>query len=142
MRTITIYGEKDLRVVDGQSASPGPGEVRIDIINGGICGSDLHYYQHGGIGDTIRVREPMILGHEVSGKVAELGSGVDAFAVGDLVAISPSRPCYNCACCRLGRHNHCENMRFYGSAMPFPHIQGPFANLWSPMPANASRPPV
>jgi L-idonate 5-dehydrogenase len=58
--------------------------------------------------------------------VIELGDGVDGFAVGDLVAVSPSRPCGGCGFCLRGQPNHCENMRFYGSAMPFPHIQGAF----------------
>ena len=68
----------------------------------------------------------MILGHEVCGTVSKLGEGVTDLAEGDLVAVSPSRPCGHCRYCREGLFNHCENMRFYGSAMPFPHIQGAF----------------
>ena len=68
----------------------------------------------------------MILGHEVSGIVRDTGSDVSGFEAGDLVAVSPSRPCYKCTYCSEGKHNHCENMRFYGSAMPMPHIQGAF----------------
>ena len=92
---------------------------------GGVCGSDLHYYNHGGFA-TVRIREPMILGHEVSGVISELGEGVTGLSVGDLVAVSPSRPCGHCAYCAEGSRNHCLNMRFYGSAMPMPHIQGAF----------------
>ncbi|MCL4144630.1 UNVERIFIED_CONTAM: hypothetical protein GTU68_043728, partial [Idotea baltica] len=92
---------------------------------GGICGSDLHYYNHGGFG-AVRLKEPMILGHEVSGVIEALGDGVTGLTVGQLVAVSPSRPCQNCAYCHEGKQNHCLNMRFYGSAMPFPHIQGAF----------------
>lgn len=66
----------------------------------------------------------MILGHEVSGMVEALGSGTEELAVGDLVAVSPSRACGTCQYCQKGLQNHCENMRFYRSAMPFPHIQG------------------
>ena len=95
------------------------------MANGGICGSDLHYYNHGGFG-TVRLREPMVLGHEVSGHIVELGSAVKHLSVGDLVAVSPSRPCRLCRYCQEGMQNNCENMRFYGSAMPFPHIQGAF----------------
>ncbi|MEO0389034.1 MAG: L-idonate 5-dehydrogenase, partial [Pseudomonadota bacterium] len=91
----------------------------------GICGSDLHYYNHGGFG-TVRLKEPMILGHEVAGHVARVGPDVTQLSVGQLVAVSPSRPCGTCAYCLEGRPNHCLNMRFYGSAMPFPHIQGAF----------------
>ncbi|MCL4158895.1 UNVERIFIED_CONTAM: hypothetical protein GTU68_043001 [Idotea baltica] len=95
------------------------------MATGGICGSDLHYYNHGGFG-PITLKEPMILGHEVSGYVCALGEGVEGLEVGDLVAISPSRPCGSCKYCAQGLRNHCLNMRFYGSAMPFPHIQGAF----------------
>lgn len=125
MKTIVAYGPKDLRIEQRDVPTPGAGEVLIAMKRGGICGSDLHYFNHGGFG-TVRLKEPMILGHEVSGEVAAVGEGVDGLAVGDLVAVSPSRPCYACGYCTKGAHNHCENMRFYGSAMPFPHIQGAF----------------
>jgi len=68
----------------------------------------------------------MILGHEVSGHVEALGAGVGGLEVGQLVAVSPSRPCGACATCLAARPNHCADMRFYGSAMPFPHVQGAF----------------
>jgi L-idonate 5-dehydrogenase len=129
MKSVVIHAARDLRVEDRPVGEPGPGEVLIKMAAGGICGSDLHYYNHGGIGDAIRVREPMVLGHEVSGHIAKLGDGVTSLKVGQLVAVSPSRPCYSCEYCRKGVHNHCLNMRFYGSAMPFPHIQGAFREM-------------
>ncbi|MFD1792549.1 L-idonate 5-dehydrogenase [Ochrobactrum teleogrylli] len=125
MKAIVIHAAKDLRIDERELEMAGPGEVEIRLAAGGICGSDLHYYNHGGFG-TVRVKEPMILGHEVSGHIAALGEGVSGLAVGDLVAISPSRPCGHCEYCHKGLPNHCFNMRFYGSAMPFPHIQGAF----------------
>ena len=125
MKAIVAHAAKDLRVEDREMPAPGPGEVLIRMERGGICGSDLHYYNHGGFG-TVRLREPMILGHEVAGRIEALGPEVEGLAAGDLVAVSPSRPCYACAYCLEGRHNHCLGMRFYGSAMPFPHIQGAF----------------
>ena len=125
MKTIVIHAAKDLRIEERDAFRPGSGEVGIALHTGGICGSDLHYYNHGGFG-AVRLREPMILGHEVAGHIAELGEGVDGLSIGDLVAVSPSRPCGKCAFCQAGMQNHCENMRFYGSAMPFPHIQGAF----------------
>lgn len=125
MKAIVIHSAKDLRVEDRDAKSPGTGEVGIKLSVGGICGSDLHYYNEGGFG-AIRVREPMILGHEVSGFVDQIGDGVDGLKPGDLVAVSPSRPCGKCQFCLEGLKNHCLNMRFYGSAMPFPHIQGAF----------------
>jgi L-idonate 5-dehydrogenase len=126
MKSIVIHAAKDLRIEDRDVPEPGPGEVQIALAAGGICGSDLHYYQHGGFG-TVRLKEPMILGHEVSGHITKLGEGVAGLQVGQLVAVSPSRPCYICDFCMLGMLNQCLHMRFYGSAMPFPHIQGAFS---------------
>jgi L-idonate 5-dehydrogenase len=125
MRSIVIHAAKDLRIEDTDPGAAGPGQVEIAIEAGGICGSDLHYYNHGGFG-AIRLREPMILGHEVAGTIKALGSGVSGFTIGDRVAVSPSRPCNGCDYCLKGQQNHCLNMRFYGSAMPMPHIQGAF----------------
>ena len=78
----------------------------------------------------------MVLGHEVSAHVEALGEGVTGLQPGQLVAVSPSRPCGHCAYCQTGAQNHCLNMRFYGSAMPFPHIQGAFREV---MVADASQ---
>ena len=128
MKTIAIHAAKDLRIEDQPEGTPGPGQVAIRIARGGICGSDLHYFNHGGFG-TVRLKEPMILGHEVSGHIAALGEGVTGLREGQLVAVSPSRPCGTCRFCREAKYNHCLNMRFYGSAMPFPHIQGAFREL-------------
>ena len=125
MRAIVIHAAKDLRVEERPVEQPGPGQLRLRLATGGVCGSDLHYYNHGGFG-AIRLKEPMILGHEVSAFVDEIGPGVDGFTPGQLVAVSPSRPCGACKFCHEGLPNHCLNMRFYGSAMPFPHIQGAF----------------
>lgn len=128
MKTVTIHAARDLRITEHPEPTPGPGEVRIRVARGGICGSDLHYYNHGGFG-AVRLREPMILGHEISGHVSALGPGVAGLASGQLVAVSPSRPCGDCRFCRTGDPNHCLHMRFYGSAMPFPHIQGAFREV-------------
>ena len=135
MRAIVIHKAKDLRVEPADIQEPSEGQVLIQLATGGICGSDLHYYNHGGFG-TIRLKEPMILGHEVSGHVVSTAADVEGLKAGDLVAVSPSRPCGNCQYCQKGQQNHCENMRFYGSAMPFPHIQGAFREL---MVADASQ---
>ncbi|MBX2856342.1 MAG: L-idonate 5-dehydrogenase [Rhodobacteraceae bacterium] len=125
MRAIVIHDAKDLRLEPRELEAVGLNEVRVSLAAGGICGSDLHYYNHGGFG-AIRLKQPMILGHEVSGHVAEVGAEVEGLTVGDLVAVSPSRPCGSCRFCVEGLRNQCLNMRFYGSAMPFPHIQGAF----------------
>jgi L-idonate 5-dehydrogenase len=128
MKAIVIHAAQDLRIQDEVAEAPGPGQVQIKLAVGGICGSDLHYYNHGGF-DAIRLREPMILGHEVSGHVSALGQGVTGLQLGQLVAVSPSRPCHDCKYCHEAIFNHCLNMRFYGSAMPFPHIQGAFREV-------------
>jgi L-idonate 5-dehydrogenase len=128
MKAIVIHAAKDLRIEERAVEAPAPGQVAVKLATGGICGSDLHYFNHGGFG-TIRLKEPMILGHEVSGHISALGEGVSGLRVGQLVGVSPSRPCHRCKYCNEGMHNHCLNMRFYGSAMPFPHIQGAFREM-------------
>jgi L-idonate 5-dehydrogenase len=128
MKAIVIHAAKDLRIEERGAEKPEPGQVAVQLATGGICGSDLHYFNHGGFG-TIRLREPMILGHEVAGHIMALGDGVTGLQLGQLVGVSPSRPCYTCKYCREGMHNQCLHMRFYGSAMPFPHIQGAFREM-------------
>jgi len=126
MKAVVIHAAGDLRVEEvADTPKPGPGEVRVAISHGGICGSDLHYYHHGGFG-AVRLREPMALGHEVSGIVAEAGPQVHDLSAGDRVVINPSRPCDDCEYCRKGMRNQCLDMRFNGSAMRFPHEQGLF----------------
>ena len=128
MKSLVIHAPRDLRIEDHPVTPPAAGEVQITMAAGGICGSDLHYYQNGGFG-AVKLREPMILGHEVSGHITALGEGVTTLKVGQLVAVSPSRPCAECEFCLSGQPNQCLNMRFYGSAMPFPHIQGAFSQV-------------
>ncbi len=128
MKAVVIHAAHDLRLEERETERPGAGQVLVRIVTGGICGSDLHYFHNGGFG-TVRLREPMILGHEVAGHIEALGEGVEGLQVGQLVAVSPSRPCGDCGYCLKGLPNHCVNMRFYGSAMPFPHIQGAFREL-------------
>lgn len=124
-RVCRLYGEGDLRIDRETVGRPGPGEVLVRVGRGGICGSDLHYFLHGGFG-PIRVREPIIMGHEFAGTVAEPGRGVEDLAVGDKVAVNPSQPCGSCRYCQLGQPQHCLDMRFIGSAFRLPHEQGGF----------------
>jgi L-idonate 5-dehydrogenase len=125
MKALVIHPPHDLRIEDVETDSVGPAQLRVRVGAGGICGSDLHYYLHGGFG-TVRVKEPMILGHEVAGTVVEVGDAVSGIAPGQRIAVNPSRPCGHCQYCLEGRQNHCLTMRFYGSAMPTPHIHGAF----------------
>ena len=125
MKAVVIHKAKDLRIEEREVLQPGPGQVGVAIKRGGICGSDLHYYRHGGFG-TIVLKEPMVLGHEVAGEIVALGHGVSDLKIGQRVAVSPSLPCGVCMYCQMGQQNHCLDMRFYGSAMRMPHIQGAF----------------
>ena len=125
MEALVIHAPGDLRVEEVATDPLGPEQLQVRVRCGGICGSDLHYYQHGGFG-TIRVKEPMVLGHEVAGVIEAVGSAVRGFAPGERVAISPSRPCGLCTYCQQGLQNHCLDMRYYGSAMRTPHVQGAF----------------
>jgi len=125
MRGVIIHAPKDLRVEEVAPEPLGSHDVRVRIEAGGICGSDLHYYHHGGFG-TVRLQQPMALGHEIAGTVDEVGSEVSAVARGMRVAVNPSQPCNACRFCRAGQRNQCLDMKFMGSAMRFPHVQGGF----------------
>jgi len=125
MRAAVLYAPKDLRIEPVAETPLGTGEVEVRIEAGGICGSDLHYYFDGGFG-TVRLKEPMILGHEIAGTVARVGANVTSVKAGQRVAVNPSRPCGVCRYCQEGKQQHCLDMRFYGSAMRFPHVQGGF----------------
>ncbi|CAN7668702.1 L-idonate 5-dehydrogenase [Neorhizobium sp. LjRoot104] len=124
-RVARLHAQRDLRVETLDSPDLGPGEVLLRMAAGGICGSDLHYYQDGGFG-PVRVREPIIAGHEASGFVEALGAGVSGLETGQLVAVNPSQPCGVCQYCRIGQPIHCLDMRFMGSAMRLPHENGMF----------------
>ena len=128
MKSLKIHGPLDLRIEDYPVDDLEPNQVEINVAIGGICGTDLHYYKHGGFGQ-IKLREPMILGHEVSGFISKIGSNVKKLSIGQLVSVSPSRPCNKCIFCLNGNQIQCINMKFYGSAMPFPHIQGAFREI-------------
>jgi L-idonate 5-dehydrogenase len=125
MRACVIHAKHDVRVEDVPGQPIGAGEVEVAITTGGICGSDLSYYNKGAVGDFV-VREPMILGHEVVGRVTALGAGVDTTWMERRVAVNPSRPCGACRACDEDRSNLCTSMIFLGSAARFPHVQGGF----------------
>ena len=125
MDALVIHAAGDLRVEDVPTPAVASGELRVRVRAGGICGSDLHYFQHGGFG-TVRIQQPMVLGHEVAGVIEEVGDAVSGLAVGDRIAICPSHPCGLCKYCQLGLQNHCLDMRYFGSAMRMPHVQGAF----------------
>ncbi len=126
MLAAICHGARDLRIEEFDPGELAPDEVLVNVAYGGICGSDLHYFHRGGVGD-FSIQEPMVLGHEISGSVAAIGSAVENLEPGMRAALDPSRPCLSCRYCRAGRSNLCVNMRFLGSAARMPHVQGGFA---------------
>ncbi len=114
------HGAGDLRVEERPDVAPGAGQVAVRIAYGGICGSDLHYYHDGGVGD-FRIRQPLVLGHEVVGRI----SGGDLPA-GTPVGIHPATPCGSCPECLQDQRNICAYSNYLGSAARDPHIQGGF----------------
>jgi L-idonate 5-dehydrogenase len=125
---LVINAPDDLQLVEQDAGELGDGQVLVQVGFGGICGSDLHYFHQGGFG-TVRIKRPMILGHEVAGTVSAVAPGVTKVKPGDRVAVNPSRPCTRCKYCLEGLPNQCLDMRFYGSAMRDPHVEGAFRNL-------------
>jgi L-idonate 5-dehydrogenase len=129
MIACVLRGAKELKIENRTEPRPQDGEVLVRFGAGGICGSDLHYYHEGGILD-FKIREPLVLGHEVAGEVVEIGAGVTKVSVGQRVAVNPLRACLRCVYCLSGHSNLCRNRRFFGSAARFPHVQGMFAELF------------
>lgn len=103
--------------------TPAADEVQIAVQATGLCGSDLHYFNHFRNGDIL-VREPLTLGHESSGTVVAAGSAVKDLVPGDRVALEVGLPCENCEYCTSGRYNICRGIKFRSSAKAFPHAQG------------------
>lgn len=121
MRASVMTGVETLRIEDRPVPAPGPREVLVEVAAVGVCGSDVHYYRHGRIGDFV-VDEPMILGHELSGRIAAVGDGVDPGRIGQRVAVEPQHPCRRCTQCTAGRYNLCPEMKFYAT----PPVDGAF----------------
>ncbi len=140
MRVARLLKPYEFELSEMDSPSPKPGEVLIESRSVGVCASDLHYYKHGGIGDT-RADRPIVLGHEPMGRVLEVGEGVSSDWVGKRVAIEPGIPCFECEHCLSGNLNLCPNVRFFGS----PPIDGAFrekfchpVSLVEPVPEHCS----
>ena len=119
---VSVLGtDLTLSVEERPVPAPRPDEVLVRVRSVGICGSDIHYFEHGRIADFI-VETPLVLGHEASGEVVAVGDGVD-LAVGTRVAMEPGVPCGACDQCRSGRYNLCPDVRFFAT----PPIDGAFA---------------
>ena len=100
---------------------PKDDEVLVKIEHVGVCGSDLHYFEAGGIGRNI-VHPPFVLGHEAGGTVVEVGKNVTHLKVGDKVALEPGKTCGHCEFCKTGRYNLCPDVIFFAT----PPIDGVF----------------
>ena len=114
MKAAVLHQARDLRLEDVPTPDYGPDDVLVKIGSVGICGSDVHYWRTGAIGDFV-VEEPMILGHEVAGVVAEVGENVHTLKVGDRVALEPGVPCRHCEMCKTGRYNLCPDVQFFAT---------------------------
>jgi len=110
-RTAELTGVRQFQIVERAIPDPGPGEVQVHVAAVGVCGSDLHSYSEGAVGDSPCVY-PMVLGHEPAGVVVKTGTGVTGWSAGDRAALEPALYCYHCEFCRSGHHNVCANLRF------------------------------
>ena len=124
MKAAVLHAPGEIRIEERERPEPGPREVLVQITAVGVCGSDVHYYEHGRIGPFI-VEAPLMLGHESAGRVVELGEGVTKHAVGDRVTLEPGVPCGRCRECRAGRYNLCADVVFFAT----PPVDGAFAEF-------------
>jgi L-iditol 2-dehydrogenase len=111
MRTAVLVEPTAFELTDRPRPEPAPDEVLVAVRDVGICGSDVHYYEHGRIGDYV-VENPLVLGHESAGEVVAVGDAVTHLAAGDRVALEPGVPCRRCAHCKRGDYHLCEEVTF------------------------------
>ena len=141
MKAAILYKPMDMRIEEVEIPQVKPNEVLVRMKRVGICGSDVHYYLHGRIASFV-VKEPLILGHECSGEIVEVGRGVSSrLEVGQRVVIEPGFVCGKCPYCRSGRYNLCRDVKFYGTP-PFngtfaEYVTAPEQNVY-PIPDNVS----
>ncbi len=122
MRASFLLSPEVLEVREVPTPVPGEGEVLVQPASVGLCGSDVHFWEKGRIGDLV-VEEPLILGHEVAGRIVAVGPGVDESRIGERVAVDPQRPCRRCRYCHDGRYNLCRLVEFPSA----PPVHGAFA---------------
>ena len=123
MKAAYYSGEKTIQIGESRARQPGPGEARLQVAYCGICGTDLHIFQ--GHMDQ-RVDIPQVVGHEMSGVIAELGADVQGWEVGDRVVVRPLAPCGHCPACQAGHSHICYNLQFLGIDTP-----GAFQGSWT-----------
>jgi L-iditol 2-dehydrogenase len=121
MRVSVLRGVRDVAMQERPVPRPKPDEVLVQVTAVGVCGSDVHYYEHGRIGDFV-VESPLVLGHEAGGRIVAVGENVDAGRVGKRVSIEPGIPCRHCEYCRRGMYNLCPDVQFFAT----PPVDGAF----------------
>lgn len=121
MRASVLRAPGEVVVERRPTPAPEPGQVLVRVGSVGVCGSDVHYYEHGRIGDFV-VTEPLVLGHEAGGTVVGVGRGVSEDRIGERVALEPGVPCRRCDQCKTGRYHLCPDVRFFAT----PPIDGAF----------------
>src|SRR5690606_10730802 len=114
MPASVLIGTERIELQERPVPVPEPTEVLVEVGSVGVCGSDVHYYRHGRIGDHV-MTGPLVLGHELGGRIAAVGTAVDEARIGERVAVEPQRPCRACLQCKAGRYNLCPDMRFYAT---------------------------
>jgi L-iditol 2-dehydrogenase len=127
MLVAELTASREFHLCQQEITPPGPGEIQVRVDAVGVCGSDLHSYSEGAIGDTPCLY-PMVLGHEPAGTVVLTGAGVTGWSPGDRAALEPAIYCYHCEFCRSGHHNVCEKVRFL-STPGHPGFFRQFVNL-------------
>src|SRR3954470_9875661 len=126
MKAVVVHGPRDLRIDEVPDPTPGPGEVLLAVEFGGVCGSDLAYWKNGASGTAV-LRHPLVLGHEVAGRVAGTGPGVSGLPVGQAATVHPATPLGTLPRRLAGRTNLHPQVRYLGSAAFDPHTDGGFS---------------
>ncbi|WP_372698614.1 NAD(P)-dependent alcohol dehydrogenase [Arthrobacter sp. JSM 101049] len=119
-----LRGVRDVAIEDRPVPLPAAHEVIVAVRATGICGSDVHYYEHGRIGDFV-LEAPMVIGHESAGVITAVGADIDPDRVGQVVALEPGVPCRHCGQCLAGRYNLCPDVVFFAT----PPVDGSIAGL-------------
>jgi L-iditol 2-dehydrogenase len=128
VQALVLHGAQDLRLESRPQPALAEGEVSIQIKATGLCGSDLHYYNHGRNGAFV-LQSPLVLGHEASGIIRQ--SNTPSLPPNTRVALEVGLPCRTCSLCTRGRYNLCPNLRFKSSAKTFPHADGTLQSVIS-----------
>jgi len=122
-RKLILDAQQNMKIITEKAPQPQKGEVLVRVMANGICGSDIHFYKEGRLGNFV-VTKPYTPGHECSGFIAGLGEGVTSFSEGDRVVIEPGIPCGLCGLCKSGRYNLCKEVVFLSA----PPVDGTFCD--------------